>query len=73
MIIINKKSIHSVVKVNGVIVDDQFLPNGINDHYNERVLEIIGEIDVNGNIYSSEIPEGKELYFNFETEKFYLQ
>ena len=25
------------------------------------------------NVFSGEIPEGKELYFNFDTENFYLQ
>lgn len=73
MILRNKQAVRSIVKVNGVVVDEQFLPNGINDHYNERVLNVSGEIDVNGNIYSGEILENKELYFNFETEKFELR
>ena len=37
--------------------------------FDNEVLENQTAIE---HIYSGEIPEDKELYFNFETEKFYL-
>ena len=38
--------------------------------FDNEVLE--GQIATE-EIYSGEIPEGMELYFNFETNKFYLK
>lgn len=38
--------------------------------FDNEILE--GQIAIS-QIYSGEIPEGKELYFNFDTENFYLQ
>jgi hypothetical protein len=68
LILQNIKETHSIVKVDGEIVDDVMLADG---NPNIRVLDIQGSnIDVNGHI--SDVV-GQELFFNFETENFELR
>lgn len=40
-------------------------------YYRVNESPVVGEISIE-QIYSGEIPEGTELYFNFETKEFYL-